>query len=128
MLRAADEHPGTTCERVPERVRQRFLHDAVRRKLDARGNPVALTLEHKLDCETGGAHLLDEHLEAGEPRLRRDRGTIPARPRDAEQAPQLRERLPAGGLDRRERSRARAGSASNTSRPPAACSTMTLTL
>jgi hypothetical protein len=61
----------TRCLRMPERVREPFLHDPVGGEVDARRELGALSAQPQLDVETGAAHIVDKALDLAESRLRR---------------------------------------------------------
>ena len=89
---------------VLEGVGERLLHDAIAGTIEARRqfDRGALVLDR--DREAGLAYLRDEDTDVGHARLRAQLLAIAGLgAQDAEQALDVGERLPAGGLDRAER-------------------------
>ena len=60
----ANDDPGARTARVPERVGQRFLHDAVRGQIDAGRERSRRTLDDRLDRQARGPHRVEE-LDSG---------------------------------------------------------------
>ena len=87
--------------RVLEHVRQRFLDDPERGQLDTGRKTAPLSLDPQLDVHAGVAHLGDEPVDVGQRRLRGERLRLSAT-EDAEQPPELDERLSSCRLDRAE--------------------------
>ena len=70
VVAVPDAHPRVPGVRVLERVRQRLLDDAERGEVDGRGQGLQRALDLERDVETGRADLVDQAVEACEPRLR----------------------------------------------------------
>ena len=102
--------------RVLEHVRQRLLHDPVRREVDAGRQLARLALDPELDRQARLAHLFGERLEAGEARLRRERERLVVRAEHA-RAAAASPRAP-GARSTRSRRRRRAPRAARLERAP----------
>ena len=81
-------------------VDERLLHDAKGGGVDAGRQVDGLAGHLELDGQPGGAHARDERADALQRGLRSERELLVAAAQDAEQPPQLAERLAAGLLDR----------------------------
>src|SRR5580765_3304595 len=69
--RVADTYACRGGAGVLERVRQRLLHDPVRREVDARGELYRRSFAHDVDRETHPGHRLGEIRQRVQPGLRR---------------------------------------------------------
>ena len=101
-LAVAHSHARVRGACVLQGVRQRLLHDPVRRQVDARRDRALVALDPQLDRHARLAHLLDEVAEVAQARLRRERELVVGAPQHPEQPAHLGHRGAAGGLDRRE--------------------------
>ncbi len=104
LVRAA-AHPDARTRGPPmlEGRGQRLLHDAIGRQLDSGGQRRARTLPRQLHLEATRAHMLQKRVELSESGLRQPRRLVIELAQHAEQAPQLRDRLAGGVLDRAKR-------------------------
>src|SRR6478735_2586022 len=103
VLAPADGDPCPRRARVLERVRERLLDHAVRRKVDARCELPRLPLDGELGRGAGFADGPDEHVHGAHRGLGGKVGHRPLPAQEPDQAPHLGQRLAAGGLDRLQR-------------------------
>src|SRR3954471_13453272 len=98
---------GDPCGRgagVFERVRERFLHDAISRKLNARRQRLGFAVDDEVRWKAGPPQLLGERREVGQARLGCECGrALWLVLHDADQATHVGQRLVAGLLDDQQR-------------------------
>ena len=105
VVGVAHDDRGLRPTGVLEHVRQRLLHDAVGREVDARRHLGRFALDAHVDVDAGAHHVGHQRVEVAQPGRRRERvGPVAVRsPQHAEQPPHLEQRRPGRGLDRRQR-------------------------
>src|SRR3954470_7830434 len=86
----AQVHVGARRPRVLERVRQRFLHDAIRRDVDRGRQRALLALDADLDGKLGVAHARRQARKLGQAGLLGQLVAIAGLAQEPEQAVQLR--------------------------------------
>jgi hypothetical protein len=88
---------------VLQRVRQRFLHDAVHRELNCRGQARNVTVDSECNWQAGSADIRGQLSELGEPRLRHRVGRMVLFAKHSEQAAHFDECFAAAAFDLLER-------------------------
>ena len=100
----AELHAGSHRAGVLEDVRERLLDDPVADEIHSRRKWLRPTLDVQLDLEAARASTVEQRTELREDRCGRPREHVAATANDADESPQLDERLASAALDNRKRS------------------------